>query len=504
MPDPQVPTPGAPDATETVSVVLPVHHGADPGHLGEAVASLLAQTRPADELVVVEDGPLDAAHLAVLADLERRHPRVVRVPLPTNRGAGAANQAGLLAATGTWIAKADADDVNLPGRLQRQLAAVRELGVDLCGSAMLEFEHAVDEAGVLRSMPLTDAAIRRRMATNNPVNHPTAFYRRSAALAVGGYPDHRFMQDYVLFARMAGAGSRMANLPDPLVRFRGGEELHRRRGDRRYTRLELDLRRELLRCGLTTPARSWAVLLARLAYRRLPLPVMRAAHRRLLSGAPGASAESAASALPRVTGDVVRNQAVLAWRSLRVLARRPSLGRELPRLLRTRGRGTMALRLPWLPFRLIDELEDVVGPSARVFEYGGGGSTLWFLDRGAEVVTVEHHAGWADALEEQVPPERWTLLRRSDADAYADYVAAVSAYPDESFDVVLVDGRERVRCAVAAAPKVRPGGLLVLDDSDRDRYAPAGEAITWPREQVVGFAPAKPTLAYTTVFRRPA
>ena len=204
-----------------------------------------------------------------------------------------------------------------------------------------------------------------------------------------------------------------------------------------------------------------------------------------------------------VTGAMVRHQLRLAGRSAKVLARHPTTARELPRLAATRGHSTMRLRLPWLPFRLIDELAEVVGPGTRVFEFGGGGSTLWFLDRGAEVVTVEHHDGWADELAQSIDTRAWTLLRRPATEQYAAYVAAIEDYPDDSFDVVVVDGRERARCAAAATTKVRPGGLLLVDDVDRERYHDALAAVGWPRHDVVGFAPAKPTLAYTAVFRRP-
>lgn len=205
----------------------------------------------------------------------------------------------------------------------------------------------------------------------------------------------------------------------------------------------------------------------------------------------------------KVTREMIRHQGALLARSAREIWRDPASGRGFLRLLGTRGRSTMTLRLPWLPFRLIDELSAKVGPDARVFEYGGGGSTLWFLDRGASVVTVEHDRDWARALSDAVPADRWELLERSSDNAFEDYVSAILAFPDHAFDVVVVDGRERGRCLLAAVEKVRPGGLLILDDSDRARYAAAMDQVDWPRREVVGFAPAKPTLAYSTVFTRP-
>lgn len=205
----------------------------------------------------------------------------------------------------------------------------------------------------------------------------------------------------------------------------------------------------------------------------------------------------------KVTREMLVRQARLIGRSAREIAREPSLGRELPRLVATRGRSTMRLELPWLPFRLIDELGQKVGSGSRVFEYGGGGSTLWFLEQGAEVVTVEHHPGWAGELGKRITSDRWTLLQRSADNDYADYVGAIEEYDDDSFDVVVVDGRERARCLTAALPKVRPGGLLIVDDVDRVKYHAAMDATGWPRRDVVGFAPAKPSLAYTAVLTRP-
>lgn len=205
----------------------------------------------------------------------------------------------------------------------------------------------------------------------------------------------------------------------------------------------------------------------------------------------------------KITRGMIRHQRALFARSAREIWRNPASRHGFLRLLRTRGRSTMTLRLPWLPFGLIDELSTMVGPGARVFEYGGGGSTLWFLDRGASVVTVEHDRTWARALSNAIAPDRWEMLERSSDNAFDDYVAAIRAFPDCSFDVVVVDGRERARCLLSALEKVKPGGLLILDDSDRVRYADAMDQVDWPRRDFVGFAPAKPTLAYTTVFTRP-
>lgn len=204
----------------------------------------------------------------------------------------------------------------------------------------------------------------------------------------------------------------------------------------------------------------------------------------------------------KITATMLGRQARLVSRSAVLVARHPHYANGLGRLARTAGRSTVSLRLPWLPFELIEDLRQRLGPGSSVFEFGGGGSTLFFLDCGARVITVEHDAAWMARLEELAAPHAWhgRLRTLDDTDAY---VSSIAEHPDDTFDVVVVDGRERARCAMAALEKVRPGGWLVFDDVDRERYADALKALPWPRRDYVGFAPAKPSLAFTAVFEKP-
>lgn len=99
-----------------VSVVVPTYNRA--ALLPRALDSVLAQSRPADELIVVDDGSEDGS----AALLAARYPqaRVLRQP---NRGVSAARNAGIRAARGGWIALLDSDDLWRPDKLARQLAA---------------------------------------------------------------------------------------------------------------------------------------------------------------------------------------------------------------------------------------------------------------------------------------------------------------------------------------------------------------------------------------------
>lgn len=138
---------------------------------------------------------------------------------------------------------------------------------------------------------------------------------------------------------------------------------------------------------------------------------------------------------------------------------------------------------------------------------GGGGSTLFFCKRVANVVTVEHNAKWFSLLEKEVVKntiQNWKGLLRpaqegigenlsiADPDAYVsddvlfkgchfrEYASAIDAFSDAFFDVVLVDGRARPSCLKHALPKIKAGGLLILDNSDREYYLEQSIALITP------------------------
>jgi len=161
-------------------------------------------------------------------------------------------------------------------------------------------------------------------------------------------------------------------------------------------------------------------------------------------------------------------------------------------------------RLPWISFYAIGFLERIVRPDMRVFEYGSGGSTLFWADRVKEVVSVEHDRRWFNKLQEAIRRERIGNVRYilaepepdadnggkdiSDPAAYVSddphyagmnferYVRTIDEYPEGYFDIVVVDGRARPSCIAHAKAKVKPGGRLIIDNTERPYYQSAVRA----------------------------
>jgi glycosyltransferase involved in cell wall biosynthesis len=265
------------------SLLLPVYGRDDPGQLERAfVSSVDEQTRRPDEVVLVQDGPVPDPLAATIAVLVAASPVPVRhLVLPENVGLAEALTAGLDACTHDVVARMDADDVAMPERFARQLAVI-EQGYDLVGAGLLEFTD--DEAVTVgrRTPPVGEETIQRYARFHDPFNHPTVVYRKAAVQRAGGYRAVGLMEDYWLFARMLVAGAKVANLPEPLVKYRVGAGAYTRRGGLAQLRAELQLQRLLRRLGFTTSAQFLRNVLVRGGYRLLPEGVRRVSYRRIL------------------------------------------------------------------------------------------------------------------------------------------------------------------------------------------------------------------------------
>jgi hypothetical protein len=191
------------------------------------------------------------------------------------------------------------------------------------------------------------------------------------------------------------------------------------------------------------------------------------------------------------------------------------------------GRDLLAAAWPWITFPAMRWLTSYLRPSMSVFEWGSGGSTLFFARRVARVVSIEYDVGWCEAVATRLrahglrnaelrhlPPEPGDdgALYRSSAPEFSGmsfrrYVHSVLDYPDRTFDVVLVDGRARLGCLVTALPKLKEDGVLVLDNSERSDAAEACARLSgpgWMARHFPGPGPHSiwPVFWRTTVFSR--
>jgi predicted O-methyltransferase YrrM len=124
---------------------------------------------------------------------------------------------------------------------------------------------------------------------------------------------------------------------------------------------------------------------------------------------------------------------------------------------------------PWLTPQAVRLLEGWLKPTDIILEFGSGRSTLWFARRVNRLVSVEHDPGWYDRVASTIQTQRLlnvTYLLKSIEGRPSEYASVTTQFEDNSLDVILVDGKLRDECANACLPKLKPGGLLVVDNAD--------------------------------------
>jgi hypothetical protein len=200
----------------------------------------------------------------------------------------------------------------------------------------------------------------------------------------------------------------------------------------------------------------------------------------------------------------------------------------------SQGGSSMESRMPWLSYRAIEFIASRIRPQHQVFEFGGGGSTLYFLDRVAGVVTAEHDGPWFEKLQADIgggvaqkwtplskPPGAGDLVPRPDpsvpehyhsSDAqytgmnFRDYASSIDAFPSEHFDWILVDGRARPSCILHAIPRLKKDGFLVLDNYERASYHPAARRLTKEGFRLIldrqGPCPFTPDFTRTAIWQK--
>lgn len=173
-----------------------------------------------------------------------------------------------------------------------------------------------------------------------------------------------------------------------------------------------------------------------------------------------------------------------------------------------RARRDTILERPWIVPASIGWLRRRIRSDWAVLELGSGRSTAWFARRAGTVISFEDNEYWyprtAERLEEAGLSNVDLRLR-----AVEEFPREVASLADGSFDLAVIDFLEaptvtRIDCVKPALSKVRPGGYLLLDDSDRPGYAEAFELLSgWRFRKFTGVKDDWPEACETGIFRRP-
>jgi hypothetical protein len=129
---------------------------------------------------------------------------------------------------------------------------------------------------------------------------------------------------------------------------------------------------------------------------------------------------------------------------------------------------------PWIAYSAIKVLREFLNTQSRVLEFGSGMSTIWYGRHAGEVYSVDHYPLWFQKVQGLLAKEKNKNVHhflREDPKSYSHFADKAK----KGFDLVMVDGEWRSRSAIQGAKLVKPGGVIYLDNSDKDSTSEGGD-----------------------------
>jgi hypothetical protein len=190
---------------------------------------------------------------------------------------------------------------------------------------------------------------------------------------------------------------------------------------------------------------------------------------------------------------------------------------------------------PWMNFNVVSFLERELDETMTVFEYGSGSSTIFLSKKVKNIISVEHDLDWylniknllgsykinnvdykhlppqsikgkLNNLDFKNPESYYSEDENYKTSIFENYSKAICDYPDNYFDLVIVDGRARSSCILHSIGKVKVGGYLLVDNTEREYYLEPfkqrGTFKNWTLKEFTGHVPGLAFYSSTTLLKK--
>lgn len=212
------------------SVLSCVYIKEKPEYLRRSIESMINQTIPTNDYVIVRDGPITKELQDVLDEYEKLYPYIHVCGYDVNKGLGYALNYGLEKCKNELVARMDTDDISLPNRCQRELLEFINCNeLEIVGTSIMEFVGEESNIVSVKKMPENKEDIRKYARRRNPFNHPTVMYKKSSVIKYGKYQEGQRGEDIGLFTKMVFKGCVCKNINDELFMYRADKNQFRRR-----------------------------------------------------------------------------------------------------------------------------------------------------------------------------------------------------------------------------------------------------------------------------------
>jgi len=147
--------------------------------------------------------------------------------------------------------------------------------------------------------------------------------------------------------------------------------------------------------------------------------------------------------------------------------------------------------IPWMNYPIVEFLKKRLNKEISMFEYGSGFSTMFYSKRVKEVISIEYDMKWYDSIKNRIKEYQNAKIHFKALNE--GYENAVSEFSDgKPFDLILIDGRKRMECLYKSIPFLSKKGVIILDDSSREKYSKAFEIMKQEGFNEITFSGLKP------------
>ena len=239
---------------EKYSVLMSVYFKENEDYFRDAVRSMLEQTIPPNEIVLICDGPLTKELDYQISIFEKENLGLFKIiRFEKNQGLGKTLAHGILECTNEIVARMDTDDIAVSQRMAWQLAYLQEHEeVSVVGGQIQEFNEILDNKLGYRYVETNPKDVRNSAASKNPLNHMTVTFRKLHVLEAGNYQEYDRFEDYYLWARMLAKGYQISNIDRVCVYARVNYNMYKRRAGMDYFKQTVQMQKYLLSAGICT------------------------------------------------------------------------------------------------------------------------------------------------------------------------------------------------------------------------------------------------------------
>jgi glycosyltransferase involved in cell wall biosynthesis len=212
------------------SVLMSIYNKEKPEYLDSCLNSLFLQTKLANEIILVEDGPINS-QLSKVIEKYRKKLNIKSPKLKNNSGLASALNYGLTFCCHDIVIRMDTDDISIPERFQLQSDyLIKNEHIDVLGALVDEYNEDLSTYISTRHLPEFNDEIYLFSKSRSPISHPSCAFRKSVILKYDGYPLLQRAQDYGLWSKLITHDVKFHNLQKVLVKMRCGDGLLERRG----------------------------------------------------------------------------------------------------------------------------------------------------------------------------------------------------------------------------------------------------------------------------------